>query len=249
MTMPRNVLAAALLTLLLGLPPGAAARSDDALERAERVAEEALRLTRANDLEGAIARYREALDLAPDLHAARFALASLYAGISRFEEAREEFAAVLAADPDHGAARRGEATSLLLLGRWVEARRRLEDGFKHNPRDGQLAHLLARVLASAPAAEARSGSMALELAMRVYDVQKKSAVGETVAMAFAELGEFERASAIQDAMVKTVEPSGNQPLLDLMRERLAAYARQQPWRAKSPLEIIQSTELPAAGGP
>lgn len=221
----------------------------EAEQRGNELAKQAFRLSQENDLEGAIAGYREALEIAPSLHGARFALARLFAGLSQFEQARNEFAILVAANPQDVASRRGEATALILLERWSEARQNLEESMRIVvPRDGQLAHLLARVLACAPDDEVRKGSLALELAMWVYDVQKKSVVGETVAMAFAELGEYGRATAIQEAMVKIVEPSGNQSLLTLMRARLDAYKSQQPWRAKSPLEIIQSTELPGSGG-
>ncbi len=244
-----TVAAAALLFASLA-PDSPAQPSAGAVDRGNEVAREAFRLSREGDLEAAIAKYREALEIVPDLHGARFALARLFAGLSRFEEARAEFRVLVAANPQDIASRRGEATALILLERWTEARQNLEESMRVVvPRDGQLAHLLARVLASAPDGAARGGSLALELAMWVYDVQKKTAIGETVAMAFAEIGEFERAVNIQGKMVEIVEPSGNEPLLALMRERLDAYTRQQPWRARSPLEIVQSTELPAAGGP
>ena len=217
------------------------------LERANALAGEAFRLSREGDLEAAIAKYHAALELAPELHGARFALARIFAGLSRFEEARVEFATLVAANPGDGVARRGEATALILLGRWTEAQQRLEEGVRANLRDGQLAHLLARVMSSAPEDAVRDGARALELAMRVYDVQKKAIVGETIAMAFAELGEFERALAIQREMIKIVEAAGDERLLAVMRERLAAYTRREAWRAESPLEIVQSTELPVAG--
>ncbi len=234
-----------------GAPPAGARQQPltEAMKRGNELAKEAFRLSREGDLEAAIAGYRDALEIAPELHGARFALARLFAGLSQFEEARVEFATLVAANPQDVASWRGEATALILLERWPEARARLEESMRTVvPRDGQLAHLLARVLACAPDDAARKGSLALELAMWVYDVQKKAAVGETVAMAFAELGEYGRATAIQEAMVKIVEPSGNESLLALMRARLDAYTRQEPWRALSPLEIVQSTELPAAAG-
>ncbi len=245
-----DLLAFAVLALLVSLAPGALAQPPaGALERGNEIAKEAFRLSREGDQEASIAKYREALEVAPELHGARFALARLFAALSRFEEAREEFALLVMANPQDVASRRGEATALILLERWVEARQSLEDSMRTVvPRDGQLAHLLARVLASAPEAEARKGELALELAMWVYDVQKKTAVGETVAMAFAEIGEYQRAAEIQTAMVKIVEQAGDETLLALMRERLAAYSSQQPWRARSPIEIVQSTELPSAAG-
>ncbi len=234
------------LSLMQSFVPDASAQSTGPVESATSLARAAFLLNREGDQEAAISKYRAALELVPELHGARFALARLFAGLSRFEEARTEFAALVALNPSDNAARRGEVTAIILLGRWAEARQRMEDALRIPPRDGQMAHLLARVLASAPVDEVRDGEMALELAMRVYEVQKKAVVGETVAMAFAELGEYQRATAIQSEMVKIVEAAGEERLLIVMRERLAAYTGQEPWRAKSPLEIVQSTELPEA---
>ena len=241
---------AALTLLFLGQVLAASAQpAADNLERGNELAREAFRLSREGDLEAAVDKYREALEAAPELNGARFTLARLLAGLSRYEEAGAEFEVLVTANPQDVAAHRGKATALLLLDRWQEARQSLEYSLRTVvPRDGQLAHLLARVLSSAPVDTARDGSLALEMAMWVYEVQKKTAVGETIAMAFAEVGEFQRAVDIQSAMIKIVTEAGDDPLLALMRERLAAYESRQPWRAKSPMEIIQSTELPSAGG-
>ena len=238
------------VTVLVGLLCSASsvAQSESALDRGNELAEEAFRLSQTSDIEGAIAGYEAALEVAPELHGARFALARLYASLSRFEDAHREFALLVLVNPQDAAARRGEATALILLERWTEARQRLEDGLRTIvPRDGQLAHLLARVLVSAPDEAARNGSLALEMAMWVYEKKKVTVVGETVAMAFAEIGEFQRAIDIQTAMIQIVEQAGDQPLLEQMRERLATYQSQQPWRLKTPFEIIQSTELAGAG--
>jgi len=223
----------------------AQATGDEA--RGTELAQEAFDLSRKGDQEAAIAKYREALDIAPDLHGARFAMARLFAGLSRFEEARAEFSILVGVNPQDGASRRGEVTALLFLGRWQEARKKLEEGLVALPRDGQQAHLLARMLASSPDSAVRDGQMALELAVRVYDVQRIPVVAETVAMAFAENGEFDKAVRMQSKIVREAEAAGSDPLLAAKKARLDAYNRGEPWRAPSPVEVIQSTELPEGG--
>ena len=213
--------------------------------RGTELAQEAFDLSRQGDAEAAITKYEEALAIAPDLHGARFAMARIFAGLSRFEEAHEQFVQLVAANPEDGAARRGEVTALLFLGRWQEARKRLEEGLVALPRDGQLAHLLARVLASAPDDTVRDGRIALELAVRVYDVKRIPTVAETVAMAFAANGEFDKASRMQGKIVRDAEAAGGDPQLEAKKARLAAYDRGEAWRAQSPVEVVQSTELPS----
>lgn len=235
----------ALLVSSAGVAAEAQAVGDE--DRGTELAREAFDLSRKGDQEAAIAKYREALEIAPDLHGARFAMARLFAGLSRFEESRAEFASLVEVNPQDGAARRGEVTALLFLGRWQEARKKLEEGLAALPRDGQQAHLLARVLASAPDDAVRDGRLALELAVRVYDVQRIPVVAETVAMAFAETGEFDKAARMQGKIVKDAEAAGNDPELEGKKARLDAYNRSEPWRASSPVEVIQSTELPEGG--
>ncbi|MEM7352654.1 MAG: tetratricopeptide repeat protein, partial [Acidobacteriota bacterium] len=233
----------AVLGLFLFFGATAEAQDKAALDRGNEIASEAFKLSREGDQEGAEAKYREALKLAPELHGARFALARLYAGLSRFEEARVEFAKLVQVNPQDAASRRGEVTALLLLGRWSEARAKLEEGLVALPRDGQQAHLLARVLASAPDESVRDGALALDLAVQVYQVQKIPLVAETVAMAFAANGEFDKAARMQSKIVRDAEATGNERGLEVMRARQAAYDRQERWTA-SAIEIVQSTELP-----
>ena len=232
-----------LIGLLFALGASSAAQTAADTDRGTELARQAFDLSRQGDQEGAVAKYKEALDIAPDLHGARFALARLFAGLSRFEEARSEFFRLVQVNPQDAASRRGEVTALLLLDRWQEARKKLEEGLTALPRDGQQAHLLARVLASAPNAAVRDGGLALELAVRVYEVQRIPVVAETVAMAFAENGEFDKAARMQGKIVRDALASGDQTDLEGMQARLAAYERQEAWRSSS-IEIVQSTELP-----
>ncbi len=215
-------------------------------QSANDLAEEAYRQSRLGDIETAIDKYRAALEIEPTLHRARFELARHFAGLRRFEDARAEFATLVAMTPEDGAARRGEVTALLFLDRWVEARTKLEEALVALPRDGQLAHLLARVLASAPVAAARDGKTAQQLAEAVYQARQEPDVFETVAMAYAEQGDFANAIDIQRTIIGYYESRENEPVPEVTRRRLDTYIREEPWRAESPMEIVQSTELPQA---
>lgn len=246
LTTPLNVMMLLFLVFCSPLVVWSQSRIDEANELAKQAHE----LGKQGDSEAAIAMYRSALTKAPELHGARFLLGRLLAGLSRFEEARVEFATLVEANPQDAAARRGEATALLLLGRWRDARTKLQEGVSTIPQDGQLAHLLARVLASAPDEENRNGHHAIQIAMAVYKIKTIPLVGETVAMGFAEIGDFAEAAKIQQALINDVEQHseeyGQSMDLTLMKERLDAYSRNQAWRAKSALEIVSSTELPTA---
>ena len=114
------------------------------------------------------------------------------------------------------------------------------------PRDGQLAHTLARLLATAPVEQVRNGALALRLALTVYEVKQTYDTGETVAMAHAELGDFESAIEMQRGLVARAQSEDAEEKVEALRDRLLSYLRSEPWRATSPGEIAMATEPPAA---
>ncbi|MEO1088900.1 MAG: tetratricopeptide repeat protein, partial [Acidobacteriota bacterium] len=94
-------------------------------------------------------------------------------------------------NPEHVAARVEEAQSLILTGRYADARRRLEDGLARLPKAAEIAHALARLLATAPDAAVRDGDRALNLAGGVLEAYPWPSHAETYVMALAELGRFD----------------------------------------------------------
>lgn len=213
-------------------------------QTASEMATEASRQMRLGDYPKALELLRSAVAKDPSLGGARFQLASLLAYLGRFQEAGPEFAAVVAADPENSAARRGEITALLLENRYADARRKLEDGLQALPRDGQLAHTLARLLATAPDAAVRDGGLAVGLALKVFEVKKIVPTGETLAMAYAEVGDFSKAAETQKQVLEMAKETGDVAQLEPLRQRLALYESGKPWHAQSPMEIAMATEPP-----
>jgi tetratricopeptide (TPR) repeat protein len=234
------------VAVLLSLSSLAAQTSGSGTADPEALVAEAVRLVGAGDYDQAVSKFRQALAQEPDEPAVRFQLARVLAALGRFEEARVEFATVVVAAPQNAAARRGEVTALLLLERYGEARRKLEEGLTALPREGQLAHILARLLATAPDDQVRDGELALRLAESVYEVKKLYETGETVAMAHAELGQFDRAIELQRQLIAQAEGEGDSERVESLRQRLESYERSEPWRAASPVEIATATEPPRA---
>ena len=238
---PRPAVVLLFLTaLLLALATASQAQT----ARATELAAEATKVARQGDVEKAIVMLREAVELDPDSAVLRFQLASMLAAMGEFEEAGPVFAAVVERDPDNSAARRGEITALLLQNRYIDARAKLEKGLEVLPQDGQLAHTLARLLATAPLDEARDGQTALALALKVWEVKKIWETGETVAMAMAEVGRFEDAIEFQRGLIEQAEEAKEEKRLEGLRQRLLGYLGSKPWRAESPMEIAMATEPP-----
>lgn len=233
-----------LVVALLAVWPALVTAQPPSAASARELAGAAVERAREGDYEPAVELFRRALAADPALQEARFQLARVLTALGRHEEAGAEFARVVAAEPENGAARRGEVTALLLLERYAEARRRLEEGLTALPRDGQLAHTLARLLATAPDEGVRDGELAVRLARAVYEIKKLYETGETLAMAWAESGELEAAIGLQRELVRRAEREGESERLAGLRERLATFESGRPWRAATPLEIATATEPP-----
>ncbi len=180
-------------------------------------------LALAGDRDGAVAQFRDALRLDPSNVTAHFNLGSLLPPAEarpHFEavvaarpddaEARRRLAQALrdgghlpealmqygkavALAPADETARLGEAETLVRLGRYAEARSRLEDDLRQMPESGLLSHALARLLAACPDRTVRDGARALPLAQAVWQAQPTAAHARTVALALAELGRCEEA--------------------------------------------------------
>jgi hypothetical protein len=92
----------------------------------------------------------------------------------------------------------------------------------------------------------RDGALALQLALTVYEVKQTYDTGETVAMAHAEVGDFESAIEKQRSLIARAQNEDDEAKVEALREKLLSYLRSEPWRAASPGEIAMATEPPAA---
>jgi len=216
----------------------AATLASDPEEKARLLADEAGRRLRRGEVEAALEQTREALRLDGGNVDARYQLATILGHLGRLDEALSELARVIAVAPLHGPARRAEITALVLEGRWADARERLQNGLEAMPRDRDLAHALARVLAAAPNAAVRDGELALRIATRVHQEAQTAATAETLAMAFAEAGRFAEAGELQRQLVGFAEQSGGARVVPRWRQQLQSYEASRPWRIQSPDELI-----------
>ena len=128
----------------------------------------------------------------------------------------------------------GYAMALVRLGRYREARDRLEIATQTYPDQPGLAHALARLLAAAPDENVRDGPRALAIAQELSQNQRTLELMQTMAMALAEAGRFEEAVQWQrEAMAAAAQ--SNRPDLDgRLAENLSRYERRLPCRVPWP---------------
>jgi tetratricopeptide (TPR) repeat protein len=179
----------------------------------------------------------KALELDPGFAEAHVRLGRLLGQQERYAEAAGHFARALVQDPSNSGWHRDRAMALLLARRYAAARGALASarravanaGDEAAPAAEHLDTLLARLLAASPDAQVRNGSEALAMAQRLMTDRPSIEHAETVAMALAEVGEFERAAELQRQLIAEVERQGGVPTGG-QRQRLESYLAGEPVR-------------------
>ena len=131
--------------------------------------------------------------------------------------------------------RLGYAMALVKLRRFQEARDHLAEAARLYPDQRELTHALARILATVPDDRVRNGGRAMELVQELFKTDKSTDLGETMAMTLAELGEYQRAAAIQRGVMAAAEKARvERAALERMSDNLNLYERNQPCRTPWP---------------
>jgi tetratricopeptide (TPR) repeat protein len=188
----------------------------------------------------ALERFSRARAAAPRNPRAVTGFAFLSGAVGRYAEAAEAFAVLVGLTPGDPGAHFGRAMALLLAGECATAVGTLGEATSRMPRNLALAHLLARVLATCPDPVSRDGRRALELALAVHESAPSVDHTETVAMAWAEVGDFERAIEWQERAIAQVEAEGGEPPAGAARRRLESYRAGEP---------VRSPWMPGGRGP
>jgi tetratricopeptide (TPR) repeat protein len=141
---------------------------------------------------------------------------------------------VLAVNPANVEARLGQALALVQLRRYQDARDRLLEAVNAYPQERAFSHALARLLAASPDDRVRNGQRALSLVQDLLRNQPPTPdVGETMAMALAELGRYPEAIAIQRNLIAGGEKAGARDIVRRLQANLTRYERGEacrtPW--------------------
>jgi tetratricopeptide (TPR) repeat protein len=187
-----------------------------------------LLLRGAGDTDGAILHLRRAAELAPDDLDLQLELAEALLLGGAADEALERFRGAVEGGSQDPRGPVGEARALVLLGRAAEALARLERAHADDPTSGEVAHLLARMLAAGPDLDARDGRRALDLALRVAEALPTPHHATTVALAHAELGDCVAAVAWQEKAVAAL--AEGTPDREEATRRLERLRQERPCR-------------------
>ncbi len=126
-------------------------------------------------------------------------------------------------------ARFREAQILSDEGLHAMAAKRLEEGLELAPRSSLLALTLARLLASAPDLSVRNGQRALEI-LNNSTIRRSLRSFETLAMAYAEVGQCDKAVDWQSQAWEAALDFDSQELAEEFKSTLDHYQNDRPCR-------------------
>jgi tetratricopeptide (TPR) repeat protein len=178
----------------------------------------------------AVDEYRAALRHDTGNIQARTYLADLKMRMGQADEAAALYREALRQIPDSSRLQLSLALALIRTERLGEARQVLERAVAEQPRNGDLANVLARVLATAKDPKVRDGKRALAMAKALFEATHSLVVGQTYAMAFAETGNFTEAVKLQQETIIGYERSGTPVDTAFLARNLALYRRHEPAR-------------------
>ncbi len=185
---------------------------------------------RRDDLQGALEGYGQARQLYPGLWQAALSFGNTLRRAGDFAAAAAEYRRLVEGQPETVHYRQLEVQSLMQAGDYRQAARRLEEGLARLPRAAELAHLKARLLASAPEDGLRNGDLAVELAQRIFQLFPTLEHGETLAMALAERGQLGEALKLQQQILSQARGEERNDLLPRLQRNFEAYRRGEPAR-------------------
>lgn len=191
-------------------------------------------MSSSGDTARAIAHLQQAVTFSPSYVEARLVLGDVLRRTGRIDAALAQYRAAVAANPRAAEARFGYAMGLVRQRKWAEARGWLEESVRVLPDRADLRHALARLLAAAPEAAIRDGQRALTMAEALAQSWPTPDVGETMAMAQAELGRFAQAAEIQRRVIDAARAEGDQAAVRRMSANLRLYEARQPCRTPWP---------------
>ena len=178
----------------------------------------------------ALSHFREAVACDPQYVDAHLGLASLALKTGKHPLAVTHSALAVEIDPRHAAARWLHVVALTKAGRHAEAMDSLERSSKALPRNMPLAAAAARLWATCPDDRFRDGPKALKLAKSLLRASSSLEHAETLAMAFAETGNYDEARKWQRKAIEAAGRLDRDDAMPRLKKNLALYENDKPCR-------------------
>jgi tetratricopeptide (TPR) repeat protein len=184
------------------------------------------------EFDKAIADYSEAIRLNPR-RASTFAYrARAYENLEKLDKAMADFDRVIQITPKDADDYSARGNAYLAKDDYKAAVSSFRKALQVSPNDGYALGCLAWLMAICPEASFRNGKEAIRMGMRACELSqwKEPSRIETLAAAYAETGDFDKAVKFQTQAINMKSEYG--PVRKDVRERLALYREHKPWRGK-----------------
>ena len=184
----------------------------------------------------AIEEYRKTLDLPFDHAESHYSIASALRQKGDVEAAIIQYRKALELRPDYANAHNNLGNALRQQGRIAEAVHEYEAALKSNPDSDLAANNLAWILATSSDSSMRDGARAVQLAERAVLATdgKDPVLLHTLAAAYAENREFDKAVAAAQEALAIAEANGIRSLAESLRSKLALYQAGSPYHETLP---------------
>jgi tetratricopeptide (TPR) repeat protein len=201
----------------------------------------------------AITDMERLVQLNPDNRMLLMQLAAFYQMDDRPKKALRIADRLLKADGTDWQSLRLRGDILLALGRHTDAIADYESAIANIPEDeadfSGILNNLSWVMSTSPENEVRNGKRALELGLKACELTQysKPHILSTLAAAYAELLEFEKAIEWSQKAVELGRKEGNEQV-EQLEEELKSYRDNKPWREKKEIEDKPNKPAPADSG-
>ena len=180
--------------------------------------------------EDALKDYAEAIRLQPMAGSWYSNRGLIYTELKKYDEAIADFTTAIDAMPDYPLTYRNRAVALLKKKEYAKAAADYEKAAELAPESADMQNGLAWVLCTAPDDKVRDGKRAVIAALKACELTEHKNGGflDTLAAAYAEIGEFDKAVEWQQKAVQT----GNFPAGDLAdaKKRVDLYKAKKAYR-------------------
>jgi Tfp pilus assembly protein PilF len=166
-------------------------------------------------------------------------------------QARADFEAATRLDPKTPSAWLGLARIDQLAGKFTAAAANLEKAITHAPNIPVVLNFSAWLHATAPIAAARDGKKAVARALKACELTEWREFGyvDTLAAAYAEVGDFDKAVDFQWYALSLIEGEDEHPNRAEAEERLALFQRREKYREAKPRDDARPGSPPKKDGP
>lgn len=172
----------------------------------------------------------------PDSVRTKLFLVTLFADQKKSRDALHYLESLIEKDPDSIDLLRLRANLLLGANRHKDAAKALERVIEMDPKDEVSTNNLSWLLSTSPIDMVRNGQRALELAKKACEMTeyKKSYILSTLAAAYAETGDFDKAVEWSQKSIDMAQDDENvRDRVDELKKELEAYQKKQPYREVS----------------